>query len=121
MNLIDSSAWIELLSDGPKAAQVEKHLSDWGNVLVCSMVLYEVHRYFLKRRGEEIALKTVIQLQRGAIALMDERVGLRASEFSLKHRLGTADAIVLATAVLYEAKLVTLDNDFRGLPGCLVI
>ncbi|MSO76410.1 MAG: type II toxin-antitoxin system VapC family toxin [Alphaproteobacteria bacterium] len=39
----------------------------------------------------------------------------------VRHRLATADAIVLATALAHGADLLTCDRHFEGLPGVLFV
>ena len=39
----------------------------------------------------------------------------------MQHKLGVADSIIKATAELYNAKLITSDQDFEGLEGVVYI
>ena len=44
-------------------------------------------------------------------------MALAAAEIGLRHKLATADAIVYATAQLFEADLLTCDAHFKDLDG----
>lgn len=119
--LIDSSAWIALFTDRPEAAGVAKYLSNTENLLVPTLVIYEVYRHLCRAIGIEQALQYTAQLDDGLVIPLDENAAMFAAELSLNHKLGTADSVIYATSLIHRAKLVTLDNDFRDLPGCVVL
>jgi predicted nucleic acid-binding protein len=121
MNLVDSSGWIEYFTDNPHAARFEKYLLQSDSLLVPTLVLYEVYRQLIKKVDEKEALFAVTQMEKGKVVPLDQYLSLFSAEISLKHKLGTADSVIYATALFHKAKLITLDNDFRALPECLVI
>ena len=94
MNVVDSSGWIEYLTDGARAAffapAIEKVASAGQTVLTA--------------------------LRQGKIVPLDEVLAVAASRLGLAHHLPLADAIVLATARAASATLWTQDQDFEGLP-----
>ena len=120
MNLIDSSAWIEYLREGSHASALEKYLLHPQSLIVPTLVVFEVYRFLVKKVGMKEAIFAITQLQKGTLLELNEEIALYAAELSLKHQLATADSIVYASALLSEAQLITLDNDFRGLPSCKV-
>lgn len=120
MILVDSSCWIELLTGGTQATQIDT-LIQQGEVLIPTLVLYEVYRQLIKKIDEEEALLAVTQLDEMKVVPLDSELSLYAAELSLKHKLGTADAVIYATALAHQATVVTFDNDFRSLPHCRVI
>lgn len=61
-----------------------------------------------------LAMRT---MGRTRIVHVDPALALRAADLSLEQRLAMADAIILATARLYDAELVTSDRDFESIPG----
>jgi toxin FitB len=119
--LADSSAWVEYLADGPKAREIEKYLQDIEAVLVPSIVLFEVYRHFLRRMTEEDALMAAVQLKRGIAIEFDHDLAIASVEIGNRHGLALADSIIYALALKFGAKLITLDNDFRSLEGCIVL
>lgn len=121
MYLIDSSVWIEFLSDGPLASHLAEYFDNTAHIIVPALIVFEVSRYFLKTMDEDEFFPYLAQMQRQTIIPLSVDLAYRASVLSVQKKLGMADAIILATAQLEEAKLVTLDNDFRGFANCLVI
>ena len=121
MILVDSSGWIEYFEESPHASLFEKHLLQTNSLIVPTLVIYEVFRQLIKKVDEREALLAVTQMKKGVVVPLDPEIALYAAQLSLKYKLGTADAVIYATALDNRAKLVTLDNDFRDLSGCLVI
>jgi len=119
--VLDSSAWISHFTAHATSAQIETHLSRSRDVIVPSLVVYEVYRQLHRRIGPKEALAIIAPMQDGRVASFDEELALLAAELSVQYRLGTADAAIYATVVRYEAKLITLDNDFKNLPRCVVV
>lgn len=118
MIVLDSSAWLEYFRDGPFATKIEKYLAAPSQVLVPTLVLYEVYRYFCKKVDLKQALQVCAQIQKCKVSLLTQDIAFLAADLSLNHSLATADSIVYASALHHGAELVTLDNDFRNLPSC---
>ena len=116
MILVDSSGWIQHLTDGPLADTYEEHLSA-EDLLVPTIVIYEVCKFIQRAVSDDAVGPVAARLQEGEVAPLDERIALSAAALSLEHGLAMADAIVYATAQSFEATLVTSDADFRDLPG----
>lgn len=121
MILIDSSAWIAFFKGDAAASAIEKYLNKAVQILVPSLVIYEVYRHLTRKLSREEALYYVTQLQAGTILNLDEDLALFAAETSLQHKLAMADAIIYSSALTHDATLVTLDNDFRNLPQCIIV
>lgn len=121
MILVDSSGWIEYLAGRAGASSIEKYLLRTASLIVPTLVIYEVFRQLIKKVDEREALVAVTQMEKGRVTVLNHEIALSAAQLSLQYKLGTADAVIYATARYYNAKLVTLDNDFRNLPDCLVI
>lgn len=121
MILVDSSGWIEFLVDGRHAATLEGYLSRSDRLIVPTLVMYEVYRQLSKKLDTRESLLAVTQMEKGRVIPLNQEIALHAADLSLRYQLGTADAVIYATALGNEAKLVTLDNDFRKLPNCVVL
>jgi toxin FitB len=121
LTLIDSSGWLEFLTDGPLAEKYASYLSDLSQVLTPAVVLYEVYKRIRRERGEEDALVVAAQLKKTRIVPLTDTIAMRVAELSLEHHLAMADAMVYATAMLHGVLLVTSDSDFAPdsvpLPG----
>lgn len=115
MNVVDSSAWIEFLVDGPNARWFAKAIEDVDTLLVPSVCLLEVYRWVLRRRGREAALQVAAAMRQGRVVDLDESLAIEAAELSASLKLPLADGIIYATARVHDALLWTQDPDFEGL------
>ena len=117
MTVVDSSGWLEFLTDGPLADQFASRLRHPAAVITPTIVLYEVYKHAKRLRGEDAALDAVAAMQKTRIVPLNDELSLVAADLSLEYKLPMADAIVLATAWFHDAELVTSDSDFDGLAG----
>lgn len=121
MILLDSSAWIEFLVDGPRAGRIERLLSKPADVLTPTLVLYEVYKKLKREKGEEAALSAVAQLQQTTVEPLDDSTALSAADLSLAYDIPMADAVIAASAKNRGARVVTLDADFKKIPWAEVL
>lgn len=119
--VIDSSGWIEFFGGLSKANQFSKYILGRDALLVPTLVLFEVYKKVKKVIGEEKAIYSVTQMQRGSLIDLDPNLALYAADISLRHNLAMADSIVYSTALFHKAKLITGDNDFKNLPDVVLI
>jgi predicted nucleic acid-binding protein len=119
--VIDSSGWLEFLSNGPNADRYARHLRRPDQIVTPTIVLYEVYKHVKRLTDEERAIEAVGLLYKTLIVPLDDEMALLAADASLEHRLPMADAIVFATAQRHDAILVTSDSDFEELPGVTYI
>lgn len=114
--VIDSSGWLEFLTEGSLANEYASRMRQPAAVVTPTIVVYEVYKHSKRLRGEEGALEAVAAMQKTRIVPLNEELALLAADLSLEHKLPMADAIVLATAHLFDAELVTSDADFQNVP-----
>ena len=117
MKVVDSSAWLEYLQGTARARLFQPALVRMDDVLVPTLVLYEVHRVLAGKGLEEAADAAFAMMSRARISDLTAEVAWQASRCARRHRLAMADAIIYATAVQHEAQLWTQDRHFEGLPG----
>ena len=115
MNVVDSSAWLEYLADGPNAEYFSAPLVDTDNLIVPTVCIYEVFKAVLRQRGEDAALQTVALMKQGITINLSDDLALQAAKISLKYQIPMADSIILATARAHEAVLWTQDQDFKDM------
>ena len=115
MTLVDSSGWIQHLTDGPLADAYAVHLAR-ADLLVPTIVLHEVCKFVHRAVSADAVPGVAARIREARVIPLDERIALDAAEVSLQHGLAMADAIVYATARQFGATLVTSDADFRNLP-----
>lgn len=116
MNVVDSSAWLEYLAAGSNAGFFAPAIENAIELIVPTIILYEVFKRIIQQRSENEALQVVAVMQQGRIVELDSRVALSAARISLRHQLPLADSAMLATARLNNATLWTQDSHFEGLP-----
>ena len=115
MNVVDSSAWIEYLEDGPGADHFAEPIERVDELLVPVIVLYEVFKQTLRTRGEKEAHNVVVAMQQSTVVDIDASLALAAARISRDLGLAMADSLILATARAQGATLWTQDEDFAGL------
>ena len=118
--LVDSSGWLEYLTEDSKAAAFANYLEGDATVIVPTMVVYEVYKHLAKHRGRAIADRFASQVLLRRVVPLDETIALAAANASLEHRLSASDAIIYATARVHQAQLITANTHFRGLVGVVI-
>lgn len=121
MIVVDSSGWLEFLTEGPLAAEYASRLQHPAAVITPTIIMYEVYKHSKRLRGEASALDAVAAIRKTRIVPLNDELALVAADLSLEHKLPMADAIVLATARLHEAEVVTSDGDFQSVRGVTYI
>jgi predicted nucleic acid-binding protein len=117
MNVVDSSAWLEYLANGPNASFFAKAIEDTQQLVVPTLSLFEVFKRVLEQRSEGDALQAVAVMRQGMVVDLDTPIALQAAKLSAEHRLPMVDSLILATARYYDATLWTQDADFKDLLG----
>ena len=116
MNVVDSSAWLEYFAGGPNAGRFAAAIEATGDLIVPTVVVFEVTRRVMQQRGEDAALQAAALLHQGQLVPLDSALALSAARIGVEARLPLADSIILATARQYGATIWTMDADFEGLP-----
>ena len=117
MLIVDSCGWLEWFSDGPLADQYRQYLSERDQLIVPSIVQYEVYKVLKREVGEEKALQAIGYMKGAQTVSFDDTLALAAADLALREKLAMADAIILATAYFYHCSLVSSDADLEGKPG----
>ena len=119
--VVDSSVWIEIFVSGKKAKSCKRAIDDAKEVTVPTVVLYEIYKKIKHKVSEESALEAVASLSQYKVEDFNREIAMTAADLSLEHKIAMADSIVLAHALNKNTELLTLDNDFRGIPGAKVL
>lgn len=115
MNIVDSSAWLEFFCDSINAKNFTKVIEDTNNLLVPTIILYEVFKKTLQDYGENQALQIIAHMKQGRVIDIDLEISLLAAKLSAEIKLPMADSLILATAKKHQATIWTQDKDFEGL------
>jgi len=116
MRLVDTSAWIEWLTGSRLGLALEAELPLSSEWLVPTMVQLELARWLTREASDDKADQVIAFTATCVVANLDTATALSAAELGARHKLATADAIIYATARLYDADLLTCDRHFAGLP-----
>ena len=114
MNVVDSSAWLEYLADGPNAEFFAPAVEETESQIVPSLTIYEVFKRILQQRSEDEALAAAALMQQGNVVDLTSALALAAARLSVREALPLADSVILATARAHGAILWTQDGDFEG-------
>jgi predicted nucleic acid-binding protein len=119
--VLDASAVLDLLDNGPGAGRVEQLLKEAdrsSNPLLASVANWgEVFYLSWQRHGEQSARETLADLSRLPIRVVpvDLPQALKAGELKALHKIPYVDCIAAALAIEQRATLVTSDRDFEKL------
>ncbi len=119
MNLVDTCGWLEYLAGTKNAKNFESAILDTKNLIVPTIVLYEVFKKITLDYNEDIALEVIAELKQGQVIEINETISIYAAKLSLEKKLPMADALIYATALLHSATIYTQDNHFEGLPSVI--
>ena len=112
-NVVDSSCWLEYLTDSDRASIFASAIEDAENLFVPVISIYEVFKKVFRERGEDAALQVAAVMQSGRVVDLDSALALEAARYPLP----LADSIIYAAAMRHEATLWTQDEHFKNLPN----
>lgn len=94
--VVDSSGWIEVFTDGLQSEHFLALMADERSLVVPAISIFEVFKWVLREHGEAQAIQAAAVMQRGQVVDLDSR-------------------LALAAARDHQARLHTMDSDFRGI------
>jgi len=131
--VIDSYAWIELFKGSINGNKVKEVLESADELYTPDTVLAEVARKYVREdtakdvvnaRLEQIGANSSIVCLDSKLAYESAKCYLELSDNARKNKFNTPslfDAIVLATARVLNAKVLTGDQHFKSLPETIWI
>lgn len=117
MIVVDTSAWIEWLVDGPAGSEIGRKMPERSRTIVPTLVQLELAKWLQRERDEEASDRILAFTQKCEVVALDTRIAISAAGLCRRHGLATADAIIYATAIEKGARLLTCDSHFMDLPG----
>jgi toxin FitB len=115
-HLLDSSAWIECLDDGPNTRHFRAVLGKLPEVIIPVIVITEVRKVVLQQRSLTEANQVTQAMRSGKVVSIDDRIAVSAADLFIQYRLPLADSLIYAVALAHQATLWTQDHHFEGLP-----
>ena len=117
MRLVDSSAWIEWIAGGPLQDRIDALLPQRTEWLVPTIVQYELAKWLLVNEPEHDRGQRLLAFStRCFVVPLTSEIAFAASRLGRQHGLAAADAIIYATALAWDADIITCDAHFEGLP-----
>ena len=120
MRVVDTSVWIEWLTDSALCNVLDNELPEKQQCIVPTIVQLELAKWLTRELGEDRADQVIAYTQKCVVAPLDTRLALLAVDLHRQYKLATADAIVYATARAYAADLLTCDAHFADLPAVVL-
>ena len=117
--LLDSSVWLAFLIE-----RKHKDIIEVDEIfLLSSLSLFEIKKKLLKDKiNHDSIIKTIEFIKSKNIILpVTKEIAENAADISIEKNIPSIDSIIYATAILNQAKLITLDNDFRNLPNVEIL
>ena len=130
---MDSYAWVELFLGGQKGEKVRRLIADADELRTPDIVLAEISRKYARERIDARRVRSRLETIMSAslttpveveVAMKAGEAFLELAERAAKQRRRAPslfDAIVLATARVYDSKVLTGDEHFEGLPETIPI
>jgi predicted nucleic acid-binding protein len=118
--VVDSSGWLEYLTDDVNADRFAPYVVGNFHVIVPTIVVYEVYKKLLMESGKSAADAFASDAMRRTVVPLDDVLAISAAQISLDHHLPMADAIIYASTMAQNAELITGDPHFGGLPGVMI-
>ena len=121
MRVVDTSAWLEWLSDSALGRKVGLELPSTDGWIVPTIVQYELARCLTREVSEDAADDTIAFSTECVVTSLSTRLAVQAAEIAKDHALAMADAIIYATTVAMGADLLTCDAHFAKLPRVVYV
>ena len=117
MNVVDSSGWIEYLTDSRRADFFATPIEQRDQLLVPTIALFEVHKILSRSLQADIIDQCLNVMRLGRVLDLTDKRAIAASKTARQHRLALADAAMYSIAQEHGATFWTQDADYQNLPG----
>ncbi len=114
-NVIDSSAWLEYLANGPNAGEFAPAIEGVDRLVVPTLVITEVLRRLDALGRGHVVPEVLAHMRQGQIVVFDDQLAVDAAVVGRRHGLALADSVVYATALAVEGVVWTQEEDFESL------
>ena len=120
--LIDSWSWIEYWAGSKYANAVAKYIEGSEPAVVSTLNIAEVHYWFIRHYDEGTANERISRMRKRCFSIsVNEEIAIEASRIKHDKKMSLADSVILATAKVENAKVVTGDPDFSKVEGAVFI
>jgi len=119
--IVDSYGWIEYFAGGKLADRYGRYIEASEEMILPTIIIHEVYKKLKSCIGEEAALEAYAHMLNTRIVSLTEDIALKAADISLASGLAMVDAIIYATAIDNNAKLITSDPHLKKLENVTFI
>ena len=118
--LIDSSVWLEYFYNKTYSEIINR---DNELLLLSVLSLFEIKKKLEKDKLSSSNIKKCMDFvkKRSLIINLTKEIAEKAVEISLKYSLASIDSFIYTTAILNNAKVITMDNDFRNIENVEIL
>ena len=113
--LIDSWAWIEYFKGTIYGKKSGKYIEGEEEIIISAINVAEIYKFLLKNNPRESENLIAFVLKASFVIPITAELALKSAKNRHEKNLGMADAIVLATAQLHNARIITGDDDFKDI------
>lgn len=122
--VVDASAWLEYLDGSTKGEGIRKRFEK-AQLYTPAICLAEIIARMI-RRGFSPEIAKIAVPARSTVVAIDGNIGITGGTLYAELRkerpkIALSDALTLAIARKLGAKVLTCDNDFRGIPEAVVV
>lgn len=117
MDILNSSAWMECLDDGPNTPHFRPILQKLPELIIPSIVITEVRKVILAQRTRGQADQVTEAMRSDKVVPIAEAIAISAADLFAKYKLPLADSPINAVALAQKATVGTQDSNFEGLSG----
>lgn len=117
MIVADTCVWVEWIAGTLLGKRFAPSIRDTAHLLVPTIVQLELRKWALREIAEDEIDRVMAGTRLGHVVPLTEPLAFHAADIARQYRLATADAIIYATALAHDAKLLTSDKHFADLPG----
>ena len=123
--VIDSFAWIEYFR-GTESGKRARRFVESETAATSAVSLAEMKEKYLREGWRTFEEDIAFITSRTSVASVDRETALLAGELNHERKAtiknwGMADSIILATARIASAKVVTCDKHFEGLSEAIIV
>jgi predicted nucleic acid-binding protein len=121
IRVIDTSAWIERLIRSPTGQRLTAEFPAAANCVVPTIVQLELAKWACREFGPPAVAPLAAFTAKCTVIELDTDIALLAASLCRDHKLATADAVIYATALVWNIELLTCDAHFNGLPDVIYV
>jgi len=125
--LVDTFAWLEMMKGSKKGANARSVVRDTREIFISVLTLYELQYRLAEITSDKDAAAIIQRISSQAeIIPVDHQIAIHGGQIKLRQRklktaMGAVDCLILATAQIYNLKVLTGDPHFNQYGDTILI